>query len=107
MQLNKQILSAAALLVTASSVLSFKTINKFTAGHKLWVQVFNNVGGNFACVTCRSVRTKAVGGVVIASCATVINGLKVQARNKRTYFTFVTVGKINCMHPFSKVQLSL
>jgi len=107
MQQGKNILTVAAVIVTASSAFSFKTSNKFTAGHKLWVQVFNNVGGNFACVTCRSVGTKAVSGVNIASCQTIINGLKVQARNKKTYFTLNTAGKINCMHPWTKVQLSL
>jgi len=107
MQTGKLILSAAALVATAAGSLAFKTANKFTAGHKLFVQVTLS-GVNFACATCRSVRTKAVGGVNISSCFTV-NGSKVAARGvavHRTYFTVNTAQKVNCTHPWTKAQLS-
>jgi len=106
MQTGKLILSAAALVATAAGSFAFKTANKFTAGHKLFVQVTNALGGHVACVTCRSVRTKLTGGIVIASCATILNGSKVKARNQKTYFTVSTTGKINCTHPWTKAQLS-
>jgi hypothetical protein len=104
MQTGKLILSAAALVATAAGSLAFKTANKFTLGHKLFVQVTSS-GVNFKCVTCKSVRTKA-SGVVIASCATIVSGAKVGARNGRTYFTAITAAKVNCTHPWSKAQPS-
>jgi hypothetical protein len=106
MQTRKIILNTAALVITVASSIAFKTANKFTAGHKLYVQVTNGIGEKIKCVTCRSVRTKVVGGIHLSSCVT-INGGKVSGRNNKTFFTTWTSNKIICTHPFTKVQLSL
>lgn len=107
MQTGKTILSAAALVVTAVSTFAVKTYNKFGIGHPLFVQVTDGSGVNVACATCRSVRTKAVNGVCISSCATVVSGNKVHARNRCTYFTARTKAKVNCVTPWTKATQSL
>ena len=107
MQTGKIILSAAALVVTAASSLAFKAANKFTSGHTLFVQV-TSFQVNVACVTCRSVRTKASTGINIASCATAVHGSLVKARASKTFFTSrTTVRKVNCLTPFTKATKSL
>jgi hypothetical protein len=105
MQTGKLILSAAALVATAAGSLAFKTANKFTQGHRLFVQV-TLAGVNQKCVTCRSVRTKVSGIANASSCATLTGGVKVGARNGKTYFTNFTTAKVNCLTPWTKIQFS-
>ena len=106
MQTGKIILNTVALVVTAASTLAFKTANKFTSGHTLFVQV-TSLQVNVACVTCRSVRTKSGIGIWIKSCVTASLRHIVQARNGKTFFTARTVGRVKCVSPFSRATRSL
>ena len=107
MKIGKFILSAAALTVTAAISLAFKITNKYSSGHTLFVQVTNGIGENIACVTCRSVRTKAAGGIPASGCYTAIGGQWVRARNGKTFFTTRTASHVKCLTPFDKSMRSL
>ena len=104
---GKIILSGTAIVITTASSLAFKAASKFTFGHTLFVQVTDATGASIACATCRSVRTKASGGVVLSSCATKKSGALVTARNNRTFFTQRTANRKGCLNAFSKVTKSL
>ena len=110
MQTGKIVLSAAALMATAASIFAFKALNRFSMGHKLFVQVTDGSGINSACVTCRSVRTRSELGSYIGGCVTSINLHIVLARNAKTFFTKVKAGSLfnkTCTSPFSKATISL